>query len=758
MRIGVFDHDPQPIPTGSCSRRARDPQTQRSGLVRRLVVVLIPLLLGMAGGAPVLAAGPVYWDYPDQFPFEGLELSGVALDGFGRLVPGLQATELLGGGPEVFWRAVSDGDGGIFVGSGHAGEIWRIPASGEPHVHATVPQPEIFSLLRVGEDLYVGCGPDGHLYRIDRHGELELRTQIADSYIWALAADQRGRLFLATGAPASVYQLAPDQDPVRLRELPALNALALAVTAGGELLVGTQGPGLIYRMHPERPAAGRLLHETAQDEVRQLLTGAEGQWYALAVAPAEAAPGPNGNHNQPPVTPDNGLAFLNLGEPAKPEIRSALYRLGGDDVVVPFWESSRDLLVAAYCPPWGWLGGGKPDAERGQAVLQTLNEPGSSRPIATWEGGDLVDLLVLPTDEGLVACLANPGQVVRLENTPATLGSAVASPLDGGLPIHWGRLTWRGHSGGSKLRWSVRGGDRSTPDDTWSEWSDSWSDEDHTIELPPSRYLQWRVEFAGGSREGTVAAVTVSGYEDNRRPRILDLVVQDHGTVVMGGLLARSENVTENFRSGLRAEYNLASQTDRRADLTRTATVRPLRALTWRADDPNGDRLVYQLEYQRVGEQSWRPIGEERRDVIGSWDTATVPDGMYLVRLRASDRLDNPAAEALDTHRSSLPFQVDNTPPEISRLKLKHADSGIHVTFRAEDDLSYLGGAQIELPDGTSERLDPEDRICDSRRETFAASVVFPRPDGMPVARPWRLRVLVVDRHGNVAVEEGELP
>jgi len=440
--------------------------------------------------------------------------------------------------------------------------------------------------------------------------------------------------------------------------------------------------------------------------------------------------------------------------------RSVIYRIQADGLVVSIWESNTDLLVAAYSDTWGWLGGGKPSLESEQVALLTLEEPGSFRPLATWNGGDLIDLLVQPQESGhdqVLACLANPGQVFLLEHSTDVGGIATANPLDGGQPTHWGRLSWIGDRGQGRLRWSVRGGARSTPDDTWTEWSKPWTEHDHKIDLPPSRYLQWRVQFDDTGLEGYVKSITVSSYDPNRRPRIHDLVIKNQGELLIGGLLTRSENVTENFKSGLRVEYNVPKKTDRHADLLRAAKVRPLQTVTWRAQDPNGDRLIYQLDYQQVGHDSWWPIGEDHLQELETWDTATVPDGMYVVRLQASDRLDNPQSEALTVEKMSLAFQVDNTPPEISKLKLESTEDGFRISLRAVDAVSYLAGARLELPDGSSERLDPNDRICDSKREDFAAHITFPRENRPELQLPWRIRVLVGDRHGNVVVQEGEV-
>jgi hypothetical protein len=269
--------------------------------------------------------------------------------------------------------------------------------------------------------------------------------------------------------------------------------------------------------------------------------------------------------------------------------------------------------------------------------------------------------------------------------------------------------------------------------------------------------LQWRVTLTGHDPDARVDAVTVSGWEPNLPPRIERLQLQPYGPLSAGGLMNAQENVTQRFKSGLRVEYNVSRKSGRRVDPERGEAIRPIRSFLWKATDPNDDRLLYQLEYRRVDEETWRPIGEELREEVGSWDTTEVPDGRYLVRLCASDRLDNPPEREKRSYRTTAPIVVDNSPPQISDLELQLIETGFRLQVRAKDAANAIAGATLELPDGTSERLDPVDGICDSRAERFDVAVDYPPPDRRAGPLPWRVRVEVYDRHGNVAAAEGEV-
>ncbi len=185
-----------------------------------------------------------------------------------------------------------------------------------------------------------------------------------------------------------------------------------------------------------------------------------------------------------------------------------------------------------------------------------------------------------------------------------------------------------------------------------------------------------------------------------------------------------------------------------------------MRIFTWQGSDPNDDRLTYRLDCRRVGEAGWRPLSTGRPGVFEtvetliSWDTSEVADGIYEVRLTASDSRDNPTPLALEAERLWGPVVVDNSAPVIKKFKVERRELGFRVSCRVEDLSSGLAGAQLVLPDGSRERVDPIDLICDSRREDFAFDVVWPA-EGQPAGTtPWRVRFEVRDVAGNINTAE----
>jgi hypothetical protein len=700
-------------------------------------VTLVVLAVGMIGRVAE-AAGPSFWDTQD---FTQVELDGAGLDPLGRLVPGLKARIVLQDSSLVFWRAEPGEGGEVYLGSGHGGQIWRLSPQGEVKLVAATDGTEIFSLLPQDDRLLAGCGPGGQILSVTGDGQVAELAVAPGGYAWALECGPDGTVYVGTGSPAMVYRLGKGLEEIAA--LPASNVLDLAFDDQGRLLASTQGPGRVFVIDPRGKDAPRLLLQVDQDEARQLLRGPDG-WYVLGLAsddPPAGAPEEAGPAAMPfPLD----VEMVVTAEGGAGSVRSALYRL---DTAARIWASDRELMIAAHSERWGWLGAGKRQ-EGDQTHLLRLTPPSSAQPLAAFAGGDVLDLLVRGDD--VVAPQAHPGCVALLEPA-AGASAAVGPPLDGKTSVRWGRLRW---AGAGDVSFAARTGASPTPDDTWSAWRDLPSGDDVVLAAAESRYLQWRATL--GNREARVDGVSVSGFATNLPPFITIFEQQPRAEVFLGGLMGGGDNAVQSFDSGLKIEYNLGSQRERRLDRERAAALSPLRTFTWHAMDPNEDQLQFRLHYRREGEEVWRPVASPTSDPVQTWDTTSLADGVYDVRLQASDRAANTEDLAQQDERILPGILVDNTAPELGRLKLEEAPVGLRVRFDAHDATSPLAGAQVIRPDGSRDRLDPRDGICDSRDEVFDVVLTLPA-DGFG-ARPWLVRVLVWDLAGNVRAAEAALP
>lgn len=788
--------------TNPCNRGARRaPEVAILATERRRpgrgvwIGVVAAAWVGLLAGAAT-AAGPRYWDWPGGRSFDEATFEAAGLDTLGGLTAGPAVTVSHVAGPEVVWRVAADGRGGWFLGTGHGGEIHHVAAGGAARLVARLESTEVFALAVLpGGDLLAGGGPDGRLARVTAAGDVTEVGRLEGGYVWGLAIhEQDGSAWLATGSPAAVYRYRWREGALELvAKLPARNAMDIVLDQGrNRFLVATQGPGLLFALDAARPTA-RLIGDIAQDEARRVLRGEGGVFHVLGLSGGGEGFAPGGEAG------DEGqdsakAAFGGAGAQRDGVPAAALYRLeaaGSREALVRMWAGRRDLMAAAWTARWGWVGAGTlPGPDEGaasearsgasgqdpRAVLLRLTPPWGAAVLSTWIGGDVLDLAVGDGDDAggdrraLAIAQAHPAALALARPlAPDAWGIVTGPPLDGGPGAEWARLRWEGVAGEGRPRWSVRGGDCAQPDENWSAWSSPWSEPDHELRPDLGRYLQWRVELppsGRGERAWRVTGLSVSARQPNRPPVIEELQLEQLRGVKLGGLMA-GESIVHQYRSGLRAEFT-TQQTSEESwpGVDRADPGRAVRVVTWSASDPNGDRLRFRLECRAEGESAWRPAsapgqaGGELTGNVGSWDTSDLPDGRYELRLVASDEPDNPRRERAETARVLGPLLVDNTPPQVSVLESGARDGGrtLVVKLRAVDAMSPLAAARLVLPDGATERLDPEDGVCDSVAETFVAVVERRRAGDPEGASPVRLRFEVRDLAGNTGAAEAVVP
>ena len=105
------------------------------------------------------------------------------------------------------------------------------------------------------------------------------------------------------------------------------------------------------------------------------------------------------------------------------------------------------------------------------------------------------------------------------------------------------------------------------------------------------------------------------------------------------------------------------------------------------------------------------------------WDTTSVPNGTYVLRVVASDAPSNPPGAALSGEADSTTFDVDNTPPAIRVTGVRREGTRTVMSFEVADDDSAVQRMDYSL-DATKWRpIYPKDGICDSRVEQFELSL-----------------------------------
>jgi sugar lactone lactonase YvrE len=710
---------------------------------------LAATVIGCAAVA-VLAGGatPTFWQTATEADFLRGEVENLAIDAFGRLTLGPTASTVYEASAPFLWATVTAPDGTLYVGSGNEGQVYKIDANGrgqvffdsdELEVHAMAPAP--------GGGLYVATSPNGKIYKIDASGRATTFYDPPDAYIWSLAVDRSGTVFAGTGDKGTIYRITPDGRGAVFYQTKATHAMTLAFDRDGRLLAGTGSPGRVFRVD----ASGKpfVLFDSSYSEIHQIRVDASGSIYATALASrsgggsgAEPTPPPSTAGPAPVATVSTEIttvAVADITVSATPAAQTgvsrtsgptagAVFRINADGSTDTLWETREDTPYDLAFEP----GGGVLVGTGGKGKLFRLaGEPARATLIAR---ADAQQVTTLATDRNgqVLFATSNPGKLFRLSAARAERGTFTSEVRDAQTVATWGAIKWEGLvPPGTRVEVSTRSGNTKTPDEAWSDWSAPYATPAGSpITSPRARYLQWRAVLIGGGRPEAplLTSLTAAYLPRNARPRVTSITVHTPGTVYQRPFPTGEPEIAgfDGDTPDRRAAAQLQNASGGSPSLGRRAYEKGLLTFIWRAEDENRDDLVYDLEYRREGETVWHPLKQGLADAIFVWDTTSVPNGRYTVRVVASDAPSNAAASALTGDMESTAFDIDNTPPVITVTAARVAGGRATLAFEVRDDNSAVQKVEYSLDGDRWQAVYPKDGIADSRFEEFELTL----PDG----------------------------
>jgi hypothetical protein len=107
----------------------------------------------------------------------------------------------------------------------------------------------------------------------------------------------------------------------------------------------------------------------------------------------------------------------------------------------------------------------------------------------------------------------------------------------------------------------------------------------------------------------------------------------------------------------------------------------------------------------------WRVLKDKLLDRYFAFDTASFPDGKYIVRVTASDAPSNMPSAVLSSSLDSESFTIDNTPPVIT----VNSAAAKAIKFNTKDALSWIDKAEYSLDGGEWIALLPDNLVTDSQ-------------------------------------------
>ncbi|MCK4511623.1 hypothetical protein KAW64_07790, partial [bacterium] len=174
--------------------------------------------------------------------------------------------------------------------------------------------------------------------------------------------------------------------------------------------------------------------------------------------------------------------------------------------------------------------------------------------------------------------------------------------------------------------------------------------------------------------------------------------------------------------------------------------ARGLRTVEWDAIDMNGDVLSFVVYVRSEGDEEWGLMQEGLERPLHTWDSVSMPDGDYRIRVLATDAPDNRADLAATAESVSPIFTVDNSPPSVDGVALKREGTAAVVTASIKDALSPIAGVEVSVDYGEWMQAFPVDGMFDSRAESATFRLEDLAPGRHAVA------VRAGDRAGNIGV------
>src|SRR5580704_15510320 len=555
----------------------------------------------------VLAQGTRLWVQTRFEEFEKGQPENTAIASRGYLEAGPALRSVLSTPSTYIWDVASDSQGNAYVATGSPATVLKVtPAGVSTKLFST--KELTVQAIRVGPDgsVYAATVPGGKVYRI-KPGQSGIdesnATVVFDAataarnagsakpgdparYIWDLAFDADGALYVATGGPAAIYRVDVSTDTPRAEvffESDEQHIRCLLFEPNGDLIAGSDGGGLVYRIGKDRK--GLVIYDAPKREVTALAESADGRLYVAAV-------GEKTKSALPPL-PVQGVAVatatITIVTPGSVQASSSnglipdgseVDELSAQGAPRKLWASREDVVYALRSTPEGLL-----VATGNRGRIYRIHEDGSYLDLARAATGQATAFASAP--DGLYVATSNTGRLYMLGTQPAAQGTYLSDVLDSGVFSQFGRMEVTDSGGSYEI--FARSGNVENPERNWSEWR-KVTPNSGSSGVPAARFVQWKAVLDPGAR---IDSVGINYLPVNIAPVVDEIGVEPGARAnAPAPPSGQPQQVTINLPSAQNAlSYNQDPSTGP------LSAVRDRTAVTvrWSAHDDNGDELVFDV-------------------------------------------------------------------------------------------------------------------------------------------------------------------
>jgi len=574
-------------------------------------------------------------------------------------------------------------------------------------------------------------------------------------YIFSIAVDEIGNIYLGTGPEGKVYRLDPLGKNSQLAyDSQDKNILSLAVGPDGSIYAGSDSRGLIYRINP-RSEGATVLYDSEQPEITALLfpsqseniTGNNGKLTTEAISSLYAA----ATSAKIVQTQRQFAASIPAGPPSgRPEIleeQDEQEEEGDDDddngdqeeeISTDSGEEGRKLEIANTkestpskpsqpIPPI--RRSTRPtsasniykinqdgyvteifnesavflclEQQDGKLLVGTGNkaqlysvDPASEQQAVIYEDEQAAQITAIAVSgDDVYIGTANPAKLIKLDSGYAAEGAYISDLIDAEQPAKWGKLQLEGDipKGCKVLAASRSGNVKDINDPTFSPWTE-------LVEITEPVQLQCPL---GRFCQYKLVLQSDSGRQS---PLIREIAVAS----TIPNLAPQIKSVT--------------------IDRLQTASKKGTFKISYKAIDENEDDLIYKIDFRKLGRTTWIELKDDLEAKSFEWDGKTVEDGRYEVRVTAGDERSNTTLTKMTGSRISDPVVVDNTGPIAKETKITtmSRNNQRYMVFETEimDQLSAIEKLEYTI-DSNSDWIAtvPNDLVYDTTKEQFTIKI-----------------------------------
>lgn len=641
------------------------------------------------------------------------EPHGTFISSKGEVVVG-RSSKRLKVSTAMMWSTVRDNTGTVYFGSGDEGALFE--TKGDVVRKVAQLNGVLITSLALGPTgkLLAAIIPEAKIIEIDiKTGQWRQLARLSAQYIWSLLYDAKAqRIYAASGSPGKIFMIPePGGTPQIYYDPEEQHLLCLAQTSDGALLTGGADKAILYRI--TNKGVGTALHDFDATELRDVLVSPQGSIY-VAVNKFErkgsglprfdrTEEGEEGTAIRT-VTNDKTKHKTRAQEfrPGAKKGKGALYRLdsnGRADQLLDLDDGYfTDLKLDANGTLWAGDGTqGKVYLVRPDRTVMTAFDFPERQVLALAINGNG------PSYIGT----GDSGTIYRISAGPSKASEYLSQIFDAKFTARWGNVQYLASE---NMQLESRSGNTAKPDKTWNGWKPAKPQNKAVavaqVVSPPGRYLQLRMRWPVAT-EGMLRSFNIYYLPQNQPPQLADITVEG------------SKEKPHSAKLKIR----------------------------WKVENPDGDTLDYRLYYREEMGLTWRLIsGLDPLDKTEfEWDTESIPDGYYRVKVVTSDEMDNSPEATLNDSQISERLLIDNRKPEIANLSVRQ----LWVSGIARDSYSSIKRIEYSIDSKAWRLISPQDDIYDSPTEAFR----FHLPDDVaPGAHVLAIRAL--DEADNMGVNQ----